>query len=89
MGETSEDSDAPMPRFFIDLHDGSQPLHDEVGFELADLAAARGKVARIMAAIAQEIAPDLERQDYVASVRDAFGTIRYRARLSYVAEAVE
>ena len=78
-----------MPRYFIDLHDGSQPVHDAEGFELPDLAAARGKVARIMAAIAQEIVPDVERQDYVASVRDAAGTIVYRARLSFVIEAVE
>ncbi|WP_331318679.1 DUF6894 family protein [Methylobacterium mesophilicum] len=28
-----------MPRYFIDLHDGAQPIHDEVGFDLA--AAAR------------------------------------------------
>lgn len=82
-------SDTPMPRFFIDLHDGSQPVHDEVGFELPDLAAARGKVTRIMGAIAQDLQPDLERQDYVACVRDHGGKVVFRARMSLVAEAVE
>ena len=82
-------SDAPMPRFFIDLHDGAQPVRDDVGFDLPDLAAARGKVTRIMGAIAQDLLPDLDRQDYVACVRDDGGKVVFRARMSLVAEAVD
>jgi len=44
-----------MPRYFIDLHDGTQPLKDEVGFDLPDLPAARAKVVRIMSAIARDM----------------------------------
>ena len=62
-----------MPRFFIDLHDGAQPIRDEVGFDLPDLPAARAKVTRIMSAIARDMLPDVERQDYVACVRDGVG----------------
>ncbi|MGH1592133.1 DUF6894 family protein [Methylobacterium sp. P5_C11] len=78
-----------MPRFFIDLHDGSQPIHDEVGFDLPDLPAARAKVTRIMSAIARDMLPDVERQDYVACVRNGVGKVVYRARLSLAAELVE
>lgn len=78
-----------MPRYFIDLHDGSQPVRDEVGFELPDLPAARAKVTRIMSVIARDLQPDMERQDYVACVRDPVGKVVYRARLSLVAEAVD
>jgi hypothetical protein len=80
---------APMPRFFIDLHDGSQPIRDEVGFDLPDLPAARAKVTRIMSAIARDMLPDVERQDYVACVRDGVGKVIYRARLSLAAEVVD
>ena len=78
-----------MPRYFIDLHDGAQPIRDEVGFELPDLSAARAKVTRIMSAIARDMLPEVERQDYVACVRDAVGKVVFRARLSLAAEAVE
>lgn len=78
-----------MPRFYIDLHDGSQPVRDEVGFDLPDLPAARAKVTRIMSAIVRDMLPDVERQDYVACVRDTVGKVVFRARLSLAAEAVE
>lgn len=78
-----------MPRYFIDLHDGSQPVRDDVGFELPDLPAARAKVTRIMSVIARDLQPDVDRQDYVACVRDPVGTVVYRARLSLVAEALD
>ncbi len=78
-----------MPRYFIDLHDGAQPVRDDVGFDLPDLDAARGKVTRIMSAIVRDMLPDVERQDYVACVRDVGGAVVYRARLSLAVEAAE
>jgi hypothetical protein len=78
-----------MPRYFIDLHDGTQPLRDEVGFDLPDLPAARAKVVRIMSAIARDMLPDVERQDYVAGVRDDDGKVVYRVRLSLATEMLE
>jgi hypothetical protein len=78
-----------MPRYFIDLHDGAQPIRDEVGFDLPDLTAARAKTTRIMSAIARDMLPDVERQDYVACVRDAVGKVVYRARLSLASELVD
>ena len=78
-----------MPRYFIDLHDGSQPIRDEVGFELPDLPAARAKVTRIMSAIARDMLPDVDRQDYVACVREHGGKVVFRTRLSLASEAVD
>ncbi|MGC5778952.1 DUF6894 family protein [Methylobacterium sp. NFXW15] len=78
-----------MPRYFIDLHDGIQPIKDEVGFDLPDLPAARAKVVRIMSAIARDMLPEVERQDYVAGVRDAVGKVVYRVRLSLATEVIE
>lgn len=75
-----------MPKFFIDLHDGSDLIRDDQGFDLPDLAAARGKVLKIMSRIAQEFSPDLAQQDFVAAVRDKKGKVVLRARLSLVVE---
>ena len=46
-----------MARFFIDLHDGANFVRDGVGFDLADEAEVRAKLVRIMAKIAQGLAP--------------------------------
>jgi hypothetical protein len=81
--------DHPMPRYYIDLHDGTQPIRDEVGFELPDLPAARATVVRIMSAIARDILPDVERQDYVAGIRDHGGQVLYRMRLSLATESID
>ena len=78
-----------MPRFFIDLHDGANFVKDKVGFELADETAVRGKLARIMAKIAQEFSLDTERQDYLAIVRDESAGVLYRAHLSLDIEKVD
>jgi hypothetical protein len=78
-----------MPRYFIDLHDGTQPIRDDVGFDLPDLPAARAKVVRIMSAIARDMLPDVERQDYVAGVRDDGGNVVYRVRLSLATEMLD
>lgn len=77
-----------MPRYFIDLHDGAHFVKDKVGFELADEAAVRGKLTRIMAKIAQEFSTDTERQDYLAIVRNDAAVVLYRAHLSLELEKV-
>lgn len=71
-----------LPRFFIDLHDGSNLVRDREGFDLPDLDAARAQAARIMTRIAQGIADNPERQDYVLAVRTEDGTVRLRMRMS-------
>lgn len=71
-----------MPRFFIDLHDGTNLVRDRDGYDLPDLDAARAQAARIMTRIAQGIADGPERQDYVLAVRSEDGAVRLRMRMS-------
>ncbi|MET0368579.1 MAG: hypothetical protein ABW058_10445 [Methylobacterium sp.] len=78
-----------MPRYFIDLHDGSNLVRDKEGFDLPDLDAARAQAARIMTRIAQGIAEGPERQDYVLAVRTEDGTVRLRMRMSLDPEPSE
>jgi hypothetical protein len=78
-----------VPRYFIDLHDGSNLLRDKEGFDLPDLDAARAQAARIMTRIAQGIAEGPERQDYVLAVRTEDGTVRLRMRMSLDPEPSE
>lgn len=72
-----------MPRYFIDLHDGTNLVRDRDGFDFPDVTAARAQAVRMMTRIAQGLADPQERQDYVIAVRDAEGAIRLRLRLSY------
>lgn len=81
-------SDA-MPRYFIDLHDGAHFVRDNEGFDLPDTDAAREKLVRIMAKIAQGFAPVPERQDYLAVVRDENRAVVLRARLSLDIETLD
>ena len=78
-----------MPRYFIDLHDGSDFIKDVEGFELPDAEAAHQKLLRIMARIAEGFPPSFDRQDYLALVRDAKGRTLFRAHLSLEVERVE
>ncbi|KNY24667.1 hypothetical protein [Methylobacterium sp. ARG-1] len=75
-----------MPRYFIDLHDGTNLVRDEKGVDLPDLAAAQDQAVRMMTRIAQGLSDPQVRQDYVIAVRDEQGTVRLRLRLSYDVE---
>jgi hypothetical protein len=75
-----------VPRYFIDLHDGTNLVRDQTGVDLPDLAAARDQAVRMMTRIAQGLSDPQMRQDYVIAVRDEQGTVRLRLRLSYDVE---
>jgi hypothetical protein len=76
----------PVPRYFIDLHDGANLVRDQKGVDLPDLAAARAQAVRMMTRVAQGLADPQERQDYIIAVRDDQGAVRLRLRLSYDVE---
>jgi len=76
-----------VPRYFIDLHDGTNLVRDHEGFNFPDLAAAREQAVRMMTRVAQGLSDPRERQDYVIAVRDAQGVVRLRLRLSYDIES--
>jgi hypothetical protein len=79
----------PVPRFFIDLHTGTEHVRDTEGFDLPDVAAVRQKLLRIMLSILRDLSPDMEREDFVAAVRDESGVFILRSRLSLAMEAIE
>jgi hypothetical protein len=71
-----------MPRYFIDLHDGTEAVRDTVGCELSNLDAARAQAVRVLTRIAQSFTDEPGRQDFVAAIRDAAGAVRLRLRVS-------
>ncbi|SDA14694.1 hypothetical protein SAMN02799622_01180 [Methylobacterium sp. UNC378MF] len=71
-----------MPRFFIDLHDGTDIVRDRDGYDLPNLEAARSQAVKIMTRIAQSLSDEPGRQDFIAAVRDDAGVVRLRFRLS-------
>ncbi len=78
-----------MPRYFIDLHTGAEHVRDTEGFDLPDLDAVRHKLLRIMTTILRDLPPDLEREDFVAAVRDDTGALLLRSRLTLTMEAAD
>jgi hypothetical protein len=71
-----------MPRYFIDLHDGTEAVRDTVGCELSNLDAARAQATRVLTRVAQGFRDEPGRQDFVAAIRDAAGAVRLRLRVS-------
>lgn len=78
-----------MPRYFIDLHDGTEFVRDTDGFELPDAEAAGERAVRIMTKIAQGFQAQSGRQDYTAAARDAQGKVVVRVRMSLDVERPE
>lgn len=76
----------PVPRYFIDLHDGTNLVRDQDGSDLPDLAAARAQAVRMMTRLAQGLTDPQDRQDFIIAVRDVQGVVRLRLRLSYDVE---
>ncbi|MFF9549039.1 DUF6894 family protein [Methylobacterium fujisawaense] len=77
-----------MPRYFIDLHDGTDIVRDRDGYDLPSLEAARSQAVKIMTRIAQGFSDAPGRQDYMAAVRDETGVVRMRLRVSLDADPV-
>jgi hypothetical protein len=71
-----------MPRYFIDLHDGSQHIRDKEGFEAANVDAVQKRVVGIMREVAQGFEPSEGHQQCTAAVRDEGSAVLFRARLS-------
>jgi hypothetical protein len=71
-----------MPRFFIDVHDGTDIVRDKQGYDLPNLESARSQAVKIMTRIVQGLSDAPGRQDFVAAVRDDAGVVRLRFRVS-------
>lgn len=71
-----------MPRYYIDTDDDAFLVRDEEGQDLADAAAARDLVQRVLPEMAQLKMPDGDHRTFTANVRDESGTILYAATLT-------
>lgn len=78
-----------MPLYFFDLHDGTNFVKDEEGFDLPDPDAVRERLARIMTKVVRGVTASADRQDFFAIARDDQGKVLYRAHLSLDMEAVD
>ena len=78
-----------MPRYFLDIHDGSNLVRDGQGSDLPDLDAARAQAVRVLTRIAQGFADGQGRQDYVLAVRSEDGVVRLRMRMSLDPDPVD
>lgn len=71
-----------MPRYFIDLHDGSNHVRDKEGFEEPDIDAAQKRVIGIMRKLGSSFEPGEGHQHCTVAVRDESGAVLLRARLA-------
>ena len=71
-----------MPRYFIDLHDGSNFAPDKIGFDEPDLEAVQEWVVGIMRKLGSGFEPGESHQHCTAAVRDESGAVLFRARLA-------
>lgn len=69
-----------MARYFFDLNDGSD-IPDEIGREIADLAALRREALRVMTSLTAAEAEDAKDTTLVMTVRDEAGGTPLRVRL--------
>lgn len=71
-----------MARFFIDTHDGTQPLLDEDGIDLVDAATARAAALSALPDMAKDHMPNGDHRRYLVRVRSEAGQVIYCAALT-------
>lgn len=72
-----------MPVYFIDTHDEDDLLSDEVGQEVADLAAAEALATMSLCELAKDVLPDSGDRRLAVDVRDATGRTVFAAELTF------
>ncbi len=75
-----------MPRFYFDVDDGHRQASDKEGTELSSREEARREAIAILPDIAREVLPDGDRWAFICRVRDAKGTVIFKATLLLTAE---
>jgi len=77
-----------LPLFYFDYDDGdgSGPVRDEIGTELADVDAAQLEASRTMAELAADVLPGHEDRLLAIVVRDARGALRIRVSIDFRVE---
>src|SRR4051812_22824027 len=77
---------APMHRFYFDIDDGDQVIRDNEGLVFDDLATACREAVKALPDVAHDVLPDGVEKLISASVRDAAGSILFRAVLAFRCE---
>lgn len=78
-----------MPRYFIDSSDGDHTDIDREGLELADDETARRTALDALPDMARDKLPDGDERSFRVSVRNADGSVIYRASLDLTGGWVE
>lgn len=71
-----------MARYFIDTHDGTQPLLDDDGIDLADAATARAAALSALPDMARDHTPNGDQRRFLVRVRSDGGEVLYCATLT-------
>ncbi|MBB3021531.1 hypothetical protein FHR70_004632 [Microvirga lupini] len=71
------------PRYFFDTDDGDRFIPDEIGLEVADLAAAREMACRALWDMARNSLTCGDPREFSVRVRDETGDVVLQARLSF------
>ena len=76
------DLSEPKPRYFFDSDDGERFISDEVGLEVAELAAAKELACRALGDMAHDGLSCADQRELSVSVRDRAGEVVFQATLS-------
>ncbi len=77
-------TNALMPRFFFDTHDGDHLVRDPSGHELPHREAARQAALAVLPSMARDEVPNGDRHDFYVNVRNDNGQTIYTACMSLV-----
>ena len=72
-------SPEPRPRYFFDSDDGERFISDEVGLEVAELAAAKELACRALGDMARDGLTCADQRELSVSVRDEAGEVVFQA----------
>ena len=73
---------SPVPRFFIDTHDGDFSATDDEGQSFANAAGARKAALRALPEMARDGIPDGDHREFTVNVRNEGGEEIYTATLT-------
>jgi hypothetical protein len=76
----------PVPRFVFDTSDGKFLARDDLGQELASLAAAKAVAQATLPEMAMDELPDGDQRVFMVTVRDEAGQVIIRVALTLTVE---
>lgn len=71
-----------MPRYFVDVSEGSKITADREGTDLPNLEAGRALAIRTLSEIVGEFLPGSSQMNFTAVIRDESGATPYQAQIT-------